>query len=225
MQGAAASSRSWTSARGAIFPDADPGLVTQTGTLIQVGTTRDTAYYISPEYARADANIDGRTDIYSLGATFFHMLTGVTPFQGPTPATVVLKHLYEDVPDVRSLQHDIPDGVALVVMKMMAKDPHQRYSGCADLISDLDRLRDGKTPLVATNTQTMPRDAAGRQDRNADAQVGFRTLAGRRGRTDRAACSAAANLRRSSRRCRTPAKAEGVQAHTHSRRSAQPLIT
>ena len=136
------------------FSEPDPGLVTQTGTILHVGTTRDTAYYISPEYARADANIDGRSDIYSLGATFFHLLTGRTPFQGPTPATVVLKHLYEDPPDVRSLQHDIPDGVAFVVARMMAKDPQQRYTGCADLVCDLERLRDGKQPLVATNTQS-----------------------------------------------------------------------
>ena len=133
--------------------DADP-MITPTP-----GTTRESSHYISPEYARADPSLDGRTDIYSLGATFFHLLTGQTPFQGPTPATVVLKHLYEDAPDVSTLQRDVPDGVSQVIRKMMAKDPLQRYPGCAELIGDLERLRNGKPPLLALSSPPLPSSA------------------------------------------------------------------
>jgi serine/threonine protein kinase len=154
--------------------DADP-MITPTP-----GTTRESSHYISPEYARADPSLDGRTDIYSLGATFFHLVTGQTPFQGPTPATVVLKHLYEDPPDVSTLQRDVPDGVSQVIRKMMAKDPLQRYPGCAELLCDLERLRNGKPPLLALSSPpTSNADAAAAGTGDAGKPKPAKTASGR----------------------------------------------
>ena len=118
----------------------DNGFNTQTG--IALGTP----HYISPEQARGEKNIDGRTDIYSLGATFYHLITGMTPFDGSTGAAIMLKHLNEQIPNPQDVREDVPDGVAHVIQKMMAKYPADRYRDCGELLADLELVIDGHQP-------------------------------------------------------------------------------
>jgi hypothetical protein len=113
------------------------------------GAVLGTAHYISPEQARGEKTIDGRADIYSLGATFYTMLTGRTPFQGATPALVMMKHLSEHLPDPREVFNDIPEGLVLVLRRMMAKEPADRYRDCGELLRDLERVQTGQSPLSA----------------------------------------------------------------------------
>ena len=130
----------------------------------QTGVALGTPHYISPEQARGDKNIDGRTDIYSLGATFYHLVTGKTPFEGSTAAVIMLKHLNEQLTNPQDIVEDLPDGVAHVIMKMMAKEPDDRYRDCKELLDDLELVIDGKDPSsqaidVGKSTVAMARVA------------------------------------------------------------------
>ena len=131
----------------------------------QSGAVLGTAHYISPEQAKGEKTIDGRTDIYSLGATFYNLITGKTPFSGATPALIMMKHLTEQLPNPQDLVENIPDGVVQVIRKMMAKAPEDRYRNCAELIRDLESLKAGKPPEFAalddTKSSVLPRRMLG----------------------------------------------------------------
>ncbi|HXH28579.1 MAG TPA: serine/threonine-protein kinase, partial [Candidatus Polarisedimenticolia bacterium] len=81
--------------------------------------------YISPEQAQGDP-IDARSDIYSLGATFYHLVTGRLPFEAPTPVAIIVKHLNEPLRSPRALNPSIPYPVAAAIQRMMAKRPGER---------------------------------------------------------------------------------------------------
>jgi len=115
----------------------------------QEGQSMGTPDYISPEQARGEMDIDIRTDIYALGATLFHMVTGQVPFAGPTPAVVMTKHLTEPLPEPRAVNPVVSPACARVVRKMMAKHRADRYQTPEELIIDLEgidleRLRNGQ---------------------------------------------------------------------------------
>ncbi|MCY3023180.1 MAG: protein kinase [Planctomycetota bacterium] len=143
----------------------------------QTGVAMGTPHYISPEQAKGEKTIDGRTDIYSLGATFYHLITGQTPFSGTTAAMVMMKHLSEQLPNPQDIVPDIPDGIVQVIQKMMAKDPNDRYADCAALLEDLEQVRQGKTPsspaMDAARSTIAPR-AVGRSVRSPHKRVARR---------------------------------------------------
>ncbi|MGD0090633.1 MAG: bifunctional serine/threonine-protein kinase/formylglycine-generating enzyme family protein [Planctomycetota bacterium] len=119
---------------------------TEQSYLTQTGAALGTPHYISPEQARGDKAIDGRTDIYSLGATLYHLVTGQTPFSGTTAGVVIAKHLSEQLPNPQDIRDDLPDGVVQIIQKMMAKDAGDRYANCAELLVDLELASQGKQP-------------------------------------------------------------------------------
>ncbi len=94
--------------------------------------------YISPEQAQGIA-IDARSDIYSLGASFYQLLTGKLPFDAPTSVAMILKHLSEPVRSPRALNPNIPYPIASVVQRMMAKRPGERFQDYDALIREIDR--------------------------------------------------------------------------------------
>jgi serine/threonine protein kinase len=110
------------------------------------GIAVGTPHYISPEQARGEKGIDARTDIYSLGATFYHLVTGATPFQASTGAAIMLKHLTAQVPNPQDLNPDLSDGTVQIITRMMAKSPNDRYPNCAELLQDLELVIDGQMP-------------------------------------------------------------------------------
>jgi serine/threonine protein kinase len=110
------------------------------------GAVVGTPHYISPEQASGEKKIDGRTDIYSLGATLYQLLTGAAPFAGSTTVEVLYQHVHSELPNPQDARPEIPDGVVHVLRRMMAKSPDDRYRDCGDLITDLDELIGGKTP-------------------------------------------------------------------------------
>jgi len=105
----------------------------------QAGVALGTPHYISPEQARGDKEIDGRADIYSLGATLYHLVTGQTPFQGSSAAVIMLKHLNAEVPDPRTVKPELPEVAARIIQRMMAKNTEERYGNCDDLLKALER--------------------------------------------------------------------------------------
>ncbi len=95
-----------------------------------------TPYYIAPEKIRRQ-KVDARSDIYSLGATLFHMLTGTPPFEGATPVAVVKARLELPPPDPQELIPDLPEIVSATIKRMLAVDRTERYPNYLSLISDL----------------------------------------------------------------------------------------
>jgi serine/threonine protein kinase len=86
-----------------------------------------TADYIAPEQARDASIVDTRADIYSLGCTFYYLLTGRTPFPGPSLMQKLLQHQEAEAEPVGTLRPDLPEELAAVVQRMMAKKPEDRF--------------------------------------------------------------------------------------------------
>ena len=110
------------------------------------GAVLGTPHYISPEQAQGEKKVDGRSDIYSLGATLYHLLTGKTPFDGATALEILSKHVNTVLPNPQDLKDGIPDPVVQVLERMMAKAPSDRYRDCGELITDLIEASQGRAP-------------------------------------------------------------------------------
>ncbi|MBL8753853.1 MAG: serine/threonine protein kinase [Planctomycetes bacterium] len=117
-------------------------------TLTRDGATVGTPQYISPEQARNPHDVDVRTDLYSLGATLYHMATGVPPFRGDTMAELITNVLNELPVSPNAINSALSDGMGLVIRKLLAKDLTVRYQTPRDLLDDLDRLDRAMPPQI-----------------------------------------------------------------------------
>jgi serine/threonine-protein kinase len=115
----------------------------------EAGKAYGTPYYIAPEQIRGKIDIDGRADIYGLGATLFHMLTGRVPFMAEDSADVMRKHLREKLIPPDHINTSLSAGVSEVIEIMMAKRKEKRYNDIEELLTDLKALREGRPPLQA----------------------------------------------------------------------------
>ncbi len=113
------------------------------------GKAFGTPYYISPEQVMGLENVGPQTDIYSLGATLYHMVTGVVPFEGKDPSEVMKKHLKTPLTPPDHVNPKLSAGISEVIEMMMAKRPAERYKSCADLLLDLNALKKGENPTIA----------------------------------------------------------------------------
>lgn len=113
-----------------------------TDELTASGVTLGTFDYISPEQARDPRVADVRSDLYSLGCTMFFMLTGRPPFAEGTVLQKLLSHSSEPPPDPRQFRDDVPDELARIVLKLLAKNPSDRYQKPSQLIAELVMLAD-----------------------------------------------------------------------------------
>jgi eukaryotic-like serine/threonine-protein kinase len=132
---------------------ADLGMARETSDAAQAraekGLTMGTPFYISPEQIEGHEDIDVRADIYSLGATFYHLVTGRPPFPGKAVDKVLDAHLEEELTPPDHINTDLSSGLGEVVEFMMAKDRRQRYQKPDDLILDLECLFAGEAPKLA----------------------------------------------------------------------------
>jgi serine/threonine-protein kinase len=113
------------------------------------GLTIGTPYYISPEQIHGREDIDVRADIYALGATLYHMVTGQPPFPVKGIDAVLQAHLHEELTPPDHLRPELSSGLGEVVEIMMAKERKQRYKHPDDLIVDLECLLNGEAPKLA----------------------------------------------------------------------------
>ena len=102
------------------------------------GLTVGTPTYMSPEQAAADRNIDGRSDIYSLGCVLYEMLAGEAPFSGPTARIIIARHVQDPPPSLAVVRPDLPEGVQPLVEKMLSKPPAARFADADALAKALD---------------------------------------------------------------------------------------
>ncbi len=93
-------------------------------------------HYTSPEQARGGFS-DEKSDIYSLGITMFEMLAGRVPFNGDTTVSIAIKHIQDELPDIREFVPEIPVSVENIIIKCTQKSPDRRYQCMADIIKDL----------------------------------------------------------------------------------------
>ncbi|MCY3023632.1 MAG: serine/threonine-protein kinase, partial [Planctomycetota bacterium] len=130
----------------------DLGLAKKTNddaALTRDGHAVGTPHYISPEQARGEKTVDTRSDIYSLGATFYHLLTGKPPFEAPTGASVMALHITDEARNPCDLDPLLPTGYGQLISKMMAKSAADRYASARELVEDLDAAKQKKVPKAA----------------------------------------------------------------------------
>ena len=120
------------------------------GSLTVVGTTLGTPDYISPEQIRGETDLDGRCDVYSLGATLYDLLTGKPAYTADSVNVVMAKHLSEPVPDVRDERPNISPNTAAIVLRAMQKDKRDRYQSAEAMAAALEvAMRRGRDPAAA----------------------------------------------------------------------------
>ncbi|MCH2162150.1 MAG: serine/threonine protein kinase [Phycisphaerales bacterium] len=115
----------------------------------EAGRAYGTPFYISPEQIRGRVNIGPEADIYGLGATLYHMVTGRVPFKGKNPTEVMHKHLKDNPTPPDHLNPEISSGLALVIEMMMAKSHSERYRSASELLEDLELVSNGEQPRYA----------------------------------------------------------------------------
>lgn len=104
------------------------------------GTGLGTPLYMAPEQARSAKTVDQRSDIYALGATLYHMLTGKLPFAGETAVELIISKEKDSYEPARKLRPEVPERLDLIIDKMMARDPKHRYGDCAEIVRDLSSV-------------------------------------------------------------------------------------
>jgi serine/threonine-protein kinase len=115
----------------------------------EAGKAYGTPYYISPEQIRGDVDIDFRADIYSLGATMYHLVTGSPPFDGETPSAVMHKHLKQPLTPPDHINTALSAGIGEIIEVAMAKNREDRYASTTDMLEDLRVVRTGHPPIHA----------------------------------------------------------------------------
>jgi serine/threonine-protein kinase len=146
---------------------------TSGATLTGAGVAIGTPAFMSPEQAAGEREIDGRSDVYSLGVVTFQMLTGDLPFTAPTVAGILMKQITEPAPDIRARRPDVPEDMALAVSRCLEKDPENRWPSADALRRSLEsRTVGGYRPTGTSFKGQRP-----------DAQAAPRPLASPRGRT------------------------------------------
>ncbi|MBI4613139.1 MAG: serine/threonine protein kinase [Planctomycetes bacterium] len=120
---------------------ADFGLVRSEhfATLSSTGQMMGTPAYMSPEQAEGRRDLDRRSDVYSLGATLFHLTAGVPPFRGESPIAVLRAHCEQPVPSLEPFRPDVPAGLAGTIETMLAKRRDERFADMREVSSALER--------------------------------------------------------------------------------------
>jgi len=122
---------------------------------LEAGKAYGTPYYISPEQIRGDVDIDFRADIYSLGATMYHVVTGRPPFEADTPAAVMHKHLKAPLVPADHINTALSAGVAEIIEVSMAKKREDRYASTQAMLEDLRAVRSGQMPVHARRAVSL----------------------------------------------------------------------
>jgi serine/threonine-protein kinase len=115
----------------------------------EAGKAYGTPYYISPEQIRGDVDIDFRADVYSLGATLYHMVTGRPPFDGDSPSAVMHKHLREPLIPPDHINVALSSGISEIIEVAMSKNRDERYPSTEDMLDDLQLVAAGQPPKHA----------------------------------------------------------------------------
>jgi serine/threonine-protein kinase len=137
--------------------------------LTQTGTVMGTSDYISPEQARG-ARVDAQSDVYSLGAVLYELLTGEVPFPGDNFVAVALRHINEPPPSVRARRPDVSPRLDAAVRRAMAKDPRDRFASMDDFCRELAACLDEPESAVSAAETMVVAPQRGRRRTKAPAE-------------------------------------------------------
>jgi eukaryotic-like serine/threonine-protein kinase len=127
-------------------------------TMTRTGHILGTAHYISPEQAMGEP-VGPASDLYSLGVVLYEMLTGELPYDADTPLGIAMKHVNGHLRQPKELNPAVPEGINAITLRLLAKNPEDRYASDSELIEDLERVCAGLDPTAAT-TEMMPHAVA-----------------------------------------------------------------
>ena len=131
------------------------------------GKVMGTPLYMSPEQARA-LSVDSRSDQYSLGATLYHMLSGKPPFKGENAKVIMRAHVFDPVPDPKIINPDVPESWRQLSMKLMAKNPEERFANCAAMRTAVMAAISGHGgPGISRRVRTGPATGAVKEHVNS----------------------------------------------------------
>ena len=136
---------------------ADFGIAKAAGestSLTTTGMTLGTMQYMSPEAIEGEV-VDNRSDIYSLGCTAFHLLTGQPPFAGATIASTMSAHLTKPVPSISTVNEHLPERMDAVFERVLAKNPDDRYQSCAEFVTALQEAAGGGEVRYPASAPTL----------------------------------------------------------------------
>ncbi len=114
--------------------------------MTRTGVMMGTPYYLSPEAIRGDP-LDARSDLYSLGASMFHVLVGYPPYDAETPYAVLVRHVEDPVPRAADLNEQLPAPLSELIARLMAKDPARRYPNYEAFLNALAVVREASAPV------------------------------------------------------------------------------
>jgi eukaryotic-like serine/threonine-protein kinase len=129
-------------------------------TLTHEGAVLGTAFYMSPEQAQSFPDIDGRTDLFSVGAILYEMLTGEPPHSGPTYEAVLIAICTRDAADVREKAPSVPEALARVIARALERDRQARYATAEEMLSELETAvaqHRGQPSLGAARSGSAPK--------------------------------------------------------------------
>lgn len=152
---------------------ADFGIAKAAGestSLTSTGMTVGTMQYISPE-AIEGQDVDNRSDLYSLGCTAFHLLTGQPPYAGTTIASIMKAHLSQDPPRISEVAPHLPAAMDPVFARALAKEPGDRYQSCAEFVTALQEAAGGEVAAFAPTMAAATLPNTGAVDPNARTQL------------------------------------------------------
>jgi tRNA A-37 threonylcarbamoyl transferase component Bud32 len=125
------------------------------GGLTEESVFMGTPDYVAPEQAEDARQADARSDVYSLGCSLYHLLTGQVPYPAATSLLKVLAHREQPPPPLRRLRPDVPEALAAVLRRMLAKDPARRYATSGDVARALAPFAAGVTPRTGPSSQRV----------------------------------------------------------------------
>lgn len=166
----------WSEERGAVLIDL--GFAVQGDEAAGGDTTAGTVHYIAPEQARGDGKLDVRADIYSLGATLYHLTTGSLPFEGKTSEEVLAKQVLESLSGERIRALELSPQLHYYLEKMMAKDPEMRFQSPQQLRQEVQAFLEQRRHQIEMEQKQQERPRLG------GSRPGGSRLGGR-GRLDR----------------------------------------
>ncbi len=139
----------------------DFGLARESGgaegmTLTKTGMILGTPWYIAPEQAQGERDLDHRCDQYALGASLHHMLCGAPPFGGKTPTDCIIAHLHDPVPRFKPRENTAPEALGTIIATCMAKDRADRFPDHAALVMALSAVIDGADQDHITSIISKP---------------------------------------------------------------------